>query len=91
MLVVCCSKGCCTEKGCAHHPTVAIARPIARKSTETAESIVKKECHGLLLNLCTGTQSSGIVPKLALNTLKTRLVACKSAMSHPSPVSIAMW
>ena len=49
MLVVCCSKGC-TKKDCAHHPTVAIARPIARKSTKTAESIVKKECHGLLLN-----------------------------------------
>ena len=56
--VVCCSKGCYTEQGCAHHPTVAIASPIARKSTKTAESIVKKECHGLLLNLCTGTHFS---------------------------------
>ena len=38
------------EKG-AHHPTVAMATPIARKSTNTAERIVNTECQGLLLNL----------------------------------------
>ncbi len=35
----------------AHQPTVAIATPIARKSTNTAERIVNTECQGLLLNL----------------------------------------
>ena len=35
----------------AHHPTVAMATPIARKSTNTAERIVNTECQALLLNL----------------------------------------
>jgi hypothetical protein len=34
-----------------HHPTVAIAHPIAKKSTATAESMVYSECDTLLLNL----------------------------------------
>ena len=35
----------------AHHPTVAIATPIARKSTKTADMMVNIVCHTLLLNL----------------------------------------
>ena len=89
MLVVCCSKGC-TKKDCAHHPTVAIARPIARKSTKTAESIVKKECHGLLLNLCTAIHFSGSCVQNHTEDTEDELVACKSAMSHPGPISTAM-
>ena len=45
---------------------------------------MKKECHGLLLNLCTGTQSSGIVPKLTLN-IKDK--AGGMQMSHEPPQS----
>ena len=34
-----------------HHPTVAMANPIARKSTNTADRIVNTECQTLLLKL----------------------------------------
>jgi hypothetical protein len=35
----------------AHQPTVAIATPIAKKSTNTADMMVENECHTPLLNL----------------------------------------
>jgi hypothetical protein len=50
--------------GSAHQPAVAIAMPMRRKSTRTADSTVSTECHTPSLNLPRGRQDRVAAPRL---------------------------
>ena len=84
-----CSKRCCSRQGCAYHPTVAMASPIARKSTNTAESIVKTECHGLLLNLYIYTRLSS--SRARPHSEDTEHEAGVMHISHKQVLSMQCW